>query len=141
MSKKTNVPFYTIIAILFLFFGTASVITNSVQDPKEWEVPERFKQMENPVEMDNQSLRIGRSLYRRNCRDCHGSEGKGDGSEAPELETTMRDFGSEEVQSQRDGELFYKVLEGRDEMPSFRADLIEEDIWNIVNYIRSLKEE
>ncbi len=126
---------------MFLFFVAATLVQDSEQDPEEWIVPERFKQMQNPMEADNQSIRIGSSLYRRNCRECHGSEGKGDGSEAQDLETEMRDLGSEEVQSQTDGELFYKTREGRDEMPGFEADIYEVDIWNIVNYMRTLKEE
>jgi mono/diheme cytochrome c family protein len=141
MKNQINRSIYAIIATVILFFGSAAVISNSDRGSDEWEVPERIKQMENPVEADNQSLRIGQSMYRRNCRDCHGSRGKGDGPESADLETTMRDFASDEVQSQTDGELYYKTYEGRDEMPGFNGDLHEVDIWNIVNYIKTLKEE
>ncbi len=128
-----------LVAILLIMTGiTISGIDGGAD---EWEVPNRFKHMENPVEADNQSARIGRSLYRRNCSDCHGSAGAGDGPEAADLETPLRDFGSEEVQNQTDGELFYKTSEGRDEMPGFKADLFDEDIWHIVNYIRTLKKD
>lgn len=141
MKNQINRSIYAIIATVILFFGSAAVISNSDEGSDEWVVPERFKQMENFVVADNQSLRIGQSMYRRNCRDCHGSRGKGDGPEAADLETAMKDFGSDEVQNQTDGELFYKTYEGRDEMPGFSGDMHEVDIWNIVNYIRTLKEE
>ena len=43
-------------------------------------------------------------------------------------------------QSQSDGSLFYKVSEGRDDMPSFKKKIPDaEDIWNLVNYMRTLK--
>jgi len=136
-NRISNSAFFSIVTLMFLFFVTTAL----VQDTEEWIVPERFKQMQNPVEVNNQSIRIGSSLYRRNCRDCHGSSGKGDGSEARDLDTEMRDFGSEEVQNQSDGELFYKTREGRDEMPGFAADIYDEDIWNVVNYLRTFKED
>lgn len=139
MKTTASVPFYSLFISLFVLFVTGFMLTEPGQESGEWEVPDRFKQLENPVEADNSSQRIGQSLFRRNCRACHGSEGAGDGPESHDLNTPMRDFGSEEVQEQTDGELFYKTGMGRDEMPGFRADLYEEDIWHIVNYIRTLR--
>lgn len=141
MKKRKARTYYSIITVLLLICMAGFIVQDTEQDLDDWVVPDRFKHMDNPVEADNQSLRIGQSLYRRNCRSCHGAEGSGDGREAADLETTLRDFGSEEVQNQTDGELFFKTSEGRNEMPGFKADLIEEDIWNIINFIRTLKEE
>jgi len=43
-------------------------------------------------------------------------------------------------QSQSDGSLFYKTSEGRDDMPSFKKKIPDQDdIWNLVNYVRTLK--
>jgi mono/diheme cytochrome c family protein len=43
-------------------------------------------------------------------------------------------------QKQSDGSLFYKISEGREDMPSFKKKIPdEEDIWSIVNYLRTLK--
>ena len=36
-----------------------------------------------------------------------------------------------------DGDFFWKIQEGRGDMPSFNDDLSEEQIWEIINYIRS----
>jgi len=52
----------------------------------------------------------------------------------------MEDMSAASVQGQSDGELYYKISEGRDEMPSFKKKIPEaEDIWSVVNYIRTLK--
>jgi mono/diheme cytochrome c family protein len=52
----------------------------------------------------------------------------------------MADFAKEVVQKQSDGSLFYKIHEGRDEMPTFKKKIPEEsDVWSLVNYIRTLK--
>ena len=50
-----------------------------------------------------------------------------------------QDTEKKEFQSQTDGELFYKTTEGRDEMPSFKKTIKDdEDRWLIVNYMRTL---
>ena len=72
---------------------------------------------------------------------CHGKEGYGDGSKAAELETEMRELGSAEVQGQSDGELYYKSIIGRDEMPNFEKKIrSDEDRWMVINYLRELAE-
>jgi len=105
----------------------------------KWEVPAKYKSMENEYAGEDEDG-IGEELYMQHCRSCHGKEGYGDGSKAGELETEMRDFTSEEVQEQTDGELYYKSIIGRDEMPNFEKKIRdEEDRWMLVNYLRSLE--
>jgi len=53
----------------------------------------------------------------------------------------MRDLTGEGVQSQSDGELYYKSIIGRDEMPNFEKKIRgEEDRWMVINYLRSIAE-
>ena len=64
--------------------------------------------------------------------------GEGDGSKAEELKTELSDFTQAKFQGQSDGALFYKITKGRDEMPSSHKKNIEdEDVWNIINFVRS----
>ncbi|HEV2354025.1 MAG TPA: c-type cytochrome, partial [Puia sp.] len=71
---------------------------------------------------------------------CHGAKGLGDGSKASQLKTEPGDFSTAEVQSQSDGSMFYKISEGRDDMPSFKKKIPdEEDIWNLIDFVRTLK--
>ena len=123
-------------AIVFLLWMLIIVfpITNF-----DWEVPAKYKSMENPY-VGEDSDGIGEDLFKQHCKSCHGSEGYGDGSKAAQLESEMRDFTSEEVQSQTDGELYYKSIIGRDEMPNFEKKIRnEEDRWMLINYIRTLE--
>ena len=109
-----------------------------VQDP--WPVPAKYEKMENPVDADKESLSIGKSLYNKHCKSCHGSEGLGDGSKAAQLDTPSGDFTTEAFQAQSDGALFYKTLEGRDDMPGYSKKIPdEEDMWSVVNYMRTFK--
>jgi len=67
-------------------------------------------------------------------------KGLGDGSKAAQLKTTPQDMTLSACQSQSDGALFYKISEGRDDMPSFKKKIPDaEDIWNLVNFVRTLK--
>lgn len=119
-------------------FAFALVAFTAPQE--DWEVPAKYKSMENKYAGED-SDGIGEDLFKQHCRSCHGKEGYGDGSKAKELETEMRDLTSEEVQAQSDGELYYKSIIGRDEMPNFEKKIKgEEDRWMVINYMRSLAE-
>ena len=107
---------------------------------EKWVVPDDYKNMENEFAGEDEDG-IGEELYDQHCKSCHGKEGYGDGSKAKELETEMRDFSSDEVQAQKDGELFYKSFVGRDEMPNFEKKIRDdEDRWMVINYLRALAE-
>jgi len=108
------------------------------QDPKPWPVPDNYKTMKNPVKFNKTTAM---SLYSTHCKSCHGKDGLGDGPKAAQLKTSSGDFSSPEFQKQSDGSLFYKTLEGRDEMPSFKKKLPdEEEIWQLVHYMRTFAE-
>jgi mono/diheme cytochrome c family protein len=106
----------------------------------EWVVPAKYKNMENEYAGEDEDG-IGEELYAQHCKSCHGKEGFGDGTKAKELDTEMRELPSAEVQGQTDGELYYKAIIGRDEMPSFEKKIRDdEDRWMVINYLRTLKE-
>lgn len=103
-----------------------------------WEVPAKYKTMQNKYKGGDKDG-VGEDLYAQHCRSCHGKEGFGDGTKAKELKTKINDFTSKEVQAQTDGELYYKAIIGRDEMPNFEKKIAsEEDRWMVVNYLREL---
>lgn len=86
-------------------------------------------------------LEIGKSLYNKHCKSCHGKEGYGDGTKADEVEGDLGDFSSAKFQAQTDGALFYKTTFGREDMPEYTKKMpSDEDRWLIVNYMRTLKE-
>jgi mono/diheme cytochrome c family protein len=131
---------YLFISILFIGGGFILLsMTNDIQD--DWPVPAKYKSMENPYAGKNDVDKIGKDLYNQHCKSCHGKEGYGDGNKAGELDTEMKDFTTEAVQSQTDGELYYKTIIGRNEMPNFEKKLpSKEDRWLLVNYLRTLEE-
>ena len=127
----------TLAIVSFAVISMALVAFTLPQE--EWVVPDKYKNMENPYAGDDEDG-IGEELYMQHCKSCHGKEGYGDGTKAKELETPMRDFTTDEVLEQTDGELYYKSFIGRDEMPNFEKKIRdEEDRWMVINFIRSLE--
>lgn len=128
------------LATSVLAVGIMSVAFTIDQQPKPWPVPEKSAKMANPVKSDKTTIAAGKGLWSLHCASCHGKAGLGDGNKAAQLKTQPQDMSKADVQSQSDGALFYKISEGRDDMPSFKKKIPDaEDIWSLVNYVRTLK--
>jgi len=125
----------SIIAVSIMSFAFTSI-----QQSKPWPVPDKNAKMANPVKSDKESISAGKALWNLHCASCHGKTGLGDGSKAAQLKTQPQDLTTKAMQSQSDGSLFYKISEGREDMPSFKKKIPDaDDIWNVVNYMRTLK--
>jgi mono/diheme cytochrome c family protein len=123
--------------ILLVFaFSLMSLIS---YQQKPWTVDAKYKTMKNAVKADAASTTVGKALWDKNCAMCHGKTGLGDGVKARTLDTPAGDFTKAAYQSQTDGEIFGKTKTGREDMPKYDGKLTDEDIWNIVNYTRTLK--
>ena len=123
----------TLFSIVFLF----SFFTLQSQVNNPWIVPEEYEEMSNPIDADKSSISEGKTLYKQHCKLCHGKDGQGDGYQAKNLQVDPSDLTLDDMDVQKDGELFYKIKTGREEMHSFKVVLEEKDIWNLVNYIRT----
>ena len=130
-----TVKIITVLGVFsFLFFSFTTIVKD------KWVVPDKYVKMKNPVPAD-QDASIGKSLYEKHCKSCHGKEGYGDGPKAADLKGDLGDFSSAEFQKQTDGELYYKTTFGRDDMPEFAKKMADdEDRWLVVNYMRKLAE-
>jgi len=120
-------------AIIFLFAFTPTP-QNQV-----WTAPSTAEKLKNPVESNATSLAAGKLLYTKNCYDCHGKKGKGDGPKSGDLDKSPVDFTKAVFQKQSDGAMFWKLTEGKKPMPSFKKDLTDEQRWQLVNYMRTLE--
>lgn len=110
-----------------------------VAQAKPWTAPANYKSMKNPVAMSDASTKAGQLLYVRTCAACHGKTGLGDGPKAKALKTSPTNLSKAEYQNQTDGEHFYKTRAGNGDMPKYEGKMSDDDIWNIVNYMRTFK--
>jgi cytochrome c553 len=95
--------------------------------------------MTNPLVKDWKSIEKGKKIYQSLCASCHGKTGKGDVAAMQSLNPKPTNFTTEKFQSQTDGTIFWKLSEGRGMMAAYKNMLTEEERWNLVNYLRSLK--
>ncbi len=114
--------------------------TKTVIASNNWVVPSKYQEMTNPEDASKENIAIGKSMYSKHCKSCHGKNGYGDGPKADEVDGALGDFSSEEFQEQSDGALFYKSYIGRKDMPNFEKKMTEEDMWLTVHYMRTLAE-
>lgn len=104
----------------------------------EWKAPASAKATKNPVDKIA-GVKLGEALFRENCVICHGKVGKGDGEAAAAMKPRPRSLIDKHVQAQADGELFWKISEGREAMPGWKS-ISEKERWSLVHYIRALAE-
>jgi cytochrome c6 len=76
------------------------------------------------------------ALYKSKCQICHGADGKG--SPAGQ-KMGAKDFHSPDVAKQTDAELIKVTKEGKGKMPKYDGKLTDDQIKELVKYIRSLK--
>lgn len=121
-----------IFCVIFMLLLPISIAESSL-----WNAPKEFADVENPVSVNKQSLEKGKAVYIKNCVKCHGKEGKGDGVSAGSIQKKLPDL-SREMDLDSDGNLFYKIANGKFEMPPFQLILSNDEIWHVINYVRTL---
>lgn len=109
-------------------------------DQDRWLAPEEAKEIKNTVEYSDKSAKTGQKIFSQRCVVCHGKEGEGDGPGGKALKPQPANLRSKLVQDQTDGEIFWKITNGRGPMIKWGPIIKEEDRWHLVNYIRSLSE-
>lgn len=77
------------------------------------------------------------ALYKAKCQVCHGTDGKGDTAVGKKL--GAKDFHSPEVAKMSDAELFEITKKGKDKMPPYDKKLTDDQIKQLIKYIRGLK--
>jgi len=82
----------------------------------------------------------GKILLEENCMECHGRTGDGTGPVGYFLAIQPADFLSVESRMKPDSELFAIIKEGirSDEMHSWEGILTDQDIHDVLRYIRTL---
>ncbi len=95
----------------------------------------------NPFAPNTESLEIGGRVYYETCMTCHGVAGRGDGPGAAALESPPADL-AVHVPLHSDADLFGFVSEGiaGTAMPAFGDRLTDDEIWHVVNYIKTFDE-
>jgi len=120
-----NKVFLVLVFIAFYFNSIAQDV---------WTVPAEQSKITSPQPFTKSTARDGKDLFNAKCKSCHGAVGTN--SSLP-LNPKPGDPASEKFSKQTDGDLFYKMTNGRGAMPAFASQLSEEERWKIISYIRT----
>ncbi|HEX4985316.1 MAG TPA: cytochrome c [Burkholderiales bacterium] len=97
--------------------------------------------LRNPIPRSSQSIARGRELFQKDCAVCHGPLGRGDGPAAAGMQKKPKDLGRlAPPPIFPDGVIAYRIVHGKNLMPAFGQTLGENEVWDLLNFIRSLRE-
>jgi mono/diheme cytochrome c family protein len=100
-------------------------------------------EVNNPVPASAGSVASGGKIFARYCASCHGKEGAGDGLGGAKLDPKPSNLTDADWKhGAADGEIFQVIHDGAKDtgMKAFGSRITDHEIWDVVNYIRSLKQ-
>ena len=101
-------------------------------------IPVEATKVPNPVKATPESLARAKRWWTLDCEMCHGKNGDGKGDTAKDMKLTIADFTDPAtLKDHTDGELFYVIKNGHNDMPPEGPRIKTEEGWDLVNYIRS----
>lgn len=125
-------------AVILINCG-ASALADEAMPPEQdgsttrWQAPPIEAQRDNPVRPNGPSVRRGARLFAGHCSTCHGDAGQGAGAQGRALQPADL---ARRVPRNSDGDLAWKIANGRGAMPAWKNQLKGQEIWDIVNYLR-----
>ncbi len=134
--KKTALMLFTLLFLTYAFQAQQS--SPPAKPPAEYKISPEDAQKANPVKPTPESLAKGKKTYAIDCAMCHGENGDGKGDLAADMKNVTDFTATDAMKNRSDGELFYIIRKGNGDMPPEGDRAKNDDIWNLINYIRSL---
>ena len=139
----------TIRDAFFVVMLTAALpIALAARDPQEHQHPTggahrhpAAANLKNPVAANEASVSAGRQIYDKQCAGCHGDTGKGDGAMGEELNPKPANLvDADWKHGSSDGEIFVVIRDGvkNTGMKPYGRKMTTHQIWDVVNYLRSM---
>lgn len=123
---------------ILLLVLVAVIIVLVATQKSDWKVPPEAKERRNPLSPSPAALQSAREIYASKCAACHGDSGKGNGRDASRYDPAPTDLtDARRMHALTDGEMFYKISQGRRPMPAFKRRLTDEQRWQLVMLLRS----
>ena len=125
---------------------------SSLRVPPEGSVPRNYepypygaadfaaagRELKNLLPKTKKVYERGQKQYNTFCAVCHGYTGLGDGPVTPRL-AEVPSLMSPQIRSWKDGEFYHIITMGRGRMLPYSAQILPEDRWAIIHYIRLLQ--
>ena len=127
--KWKRIGLFGVSALFLIGLAKIQVMAHS------WMAPKEAAEIKNPIVLDAESARKGKEAYLDLCAACHGDNLEGLKAEEAGLDIDTPNL-KQRLKTHTDGDFFWKINEGRGEMPSFKDELSDEEKWHIIYYIR-----
>jgi len=105
----------------------------SIREPDDPAVPA------NPLPASEPVLKEGRKAFEIYCSVCHGILGDGAGSLTAAYGAKPANLSSRAIRDYTDGKIHHAIVAGKNAMPSYAAELTEDERWSVVHYVRALQ--
>ncbi|MEE9513330.1 MAG: c-type cytochrome [Anaerolineales bacterium] len=110
-------------------------------------IPAEYRDKVNPLTGDPSAIALGNEAYIALCSQCHGEDGRGQGTEAAGINPPPADFTNQErMQKNSDGYMLWRISEGgnfdpyNSLMTAWGTLLSEQEIWELISYLRTIPE-
>jgi mono/diheme cytochrome c family protein len=107
--------------------------------PSHLDSPEAAAGLVNPLPRTEAVLLAGKRGFNTFCSVCHGILGNGQTSLTSAYGAKPANLISGQIQALEDGRIYYTIAKGKNAMPSYAADLTEDERWSVVHYVRVLQ--
>ncbi|MGA7293138.1 MAG: cytochrome c [Terriglobales bacterium] len=111
--------------------------TPSPSASPEYKIPPEAAARVNPIKPTEESRAKATKFYDIDCAMCHGKDGNGKGDMASDIKNITDFTAPDAMKNRTDGELFYIIRNGKGDMPPEGDRAKNDDVWNLVNYIRA----
>ena len=138
MKNKTPLLLFALLLLLGLAVRAQKDQPAAKAAAPEYKIPPEDAAKVSPVKPTPDSVAKGKKMYGFDCAMCHGKGGDGKGDMASDIKGVTDFTNPDALKNRTDGELFYITKNGKgDNMPPEGDRVKDEEIWNMVNYIRT----
>lgn len=137
--KRSLFVIFTVLVLSTVLLAACGGGTTTSSEP---EPPAEYAGKTNPFGNQADAVAAGEALFAERCSSCHGPEGAGDGAAAASLDPKPADLSVKLPEG--DDFLFWRIMDGgamepwNSSMPAHKGILTEDQVWQLVSYIRSL---
>lgn len=140
--KRSIFVIFTILVLSTVLLAACSSGSTTTTLP---EPPAEYAGKTNPLANSADAAAAGATLFAERCSSCHGPEAGGDGPAAASLDPKPTNLKAA-VPDLKDDFIFWRIMDGgamdpfNSSMPAHKGILTEDQVWQLVTYLRSISQ-